>query len=64
MYLERKSNRIFGIACLEKKFFFQSEISTHSLAIRLFCFQKYRNFIGSRSCPNQTKLGMEYPLCT
>ena len=31
--------------------------------IRLFYFQKYRNFIGSRSCPNVTKLGMEYPTC-
>ena len=31
--------------------------------IRLFYFQKYRNFIGSRSCSNQTKLGMMYPLC-
>ena len=31
--------------------------------IRLFYFQKYRNFIGSRSCPNLTKLGMEYPMC-
>ena len=31
--------------------------------IRLFYFQKYRSFIGSRSCPNLTKLGMEYPMC-
>ena len=30
---------------------------------RLFYFQKYRNFIGSRSCPNLTKLGIEYPMC-
>ena len=29
--------------------------------IRLFYFQKYRNFVGTRSCSNQTKLGMEYP---
>ena len=64
MYLERKTNIIFGIACLERKFIFQSEISTYSLAIRLFYFQKYRNFIGSRSCPNGTKLGMEYHICT
>ena len=47
-----------------KKFVFQSEISAYSLIIRLFYFQKYRNFIGSRSCPNRTKLGMEYPMCT
>ena len=31
--------------------------------IRLFYFQKYRNFIGSRSCPNVTKLGVDYPMC-
>ena len=31
--------------------------------IRLFYFQKYRNFIGSRCCPNLTKLSMEYPTC-
>ena len=54
----------FGIACLGKKFVLQSEISAYSLIIRLFYFQKYRNFIGSRSCPNQTKHGMEYPMCT
>ena len=54
----------FGIACLGKKFVFQSEILAYSLIIRLFYFQKYRNFIGSRSCSNRTKLGMEYPICT
>ena len=32
--------------------------------IRLFYFQKYRNSIGSRSCPYRTKLGMEYAMCT
>ena len=31
--------------------------------IRLFYFQKHRNFIGSRSCPNLTKLDIEYPMC-
>ena len=35
-----------------KKFVFQSEISIYSLIIRLFYFQKYKNFIGSRFCPN------------
>ena len=63
VYLESKTERIFGIACLGKKFVFQSEISTYSLIIRLFYFQKYRNFVGSRSCSNRTKLGMEYPQC-
>ena len=62
-YVEYKTERIFGIACLGKKFVFQSEISTYSLIIRLFYFQKYRNFVGSRSCANRTKLGMEYPQC-
>ena len=62
-YVECKTERIFGIACLGKKFVFQSEISTYSLIIRLFYFQKYRNFVGSRSCSNQTKLGTEYPQC-
>ena len=64
VYLECKTKRIFGIACLEKKFVFQSEISSYSLIIQIFYFQKYRNFIGSRSCPNRTKLGMEYPMCS
>ena len=63
MYLESKTEGIFGIACLGKKFVFQSEISTYSLIIRLFYFQKYRNFVGSRRCSNRTKLGMKYPQC-
>ena len=61
MYLERKTKRIFAIACLGKKLVFHTEISINSLIIRLFYLQKYRNFIGSRSCSNLTKLGMEYP---
>ena len=32
-YLECKTERIFGIACLEKDFVFQSEISTFSLIL-------------------------------
>ena len=47
-----------------KKFVFQSEISTYSLIFRLFYFQKYRNFIGSRGFSNQTKLGIEYHQCS
>ena len=61
--LECRTKRVFGIACLGKKFVFQSEISAYSLFIRLFYFQNYRNFIGSRSCPNRTNHGMEYPMC-
>ena len=33
MYLERKIEEVFGIACLEKKFVFQSELSTYSLIL-------------------------------
>ena len=61
MYLESKTKKIFAIACLGKKLVFHTEISNNSLIISLFYFQKYRNFIGSRSCANLTKLGMEYP---
>ena len=39
MYLECKTERIVGISCLDKKFVFQSEISTYSLIIRLFFFK-------------------------
>ena len=59
-YLDGKTERIVAIACLGKKLVLQSEISSYSLIL----FQKYRNFIGSRSCSNLTKLGMEYPVCT
>ena len=64
MYLKFKKERIFGITCLGKKLVFPTEISTSSIIIRLLYFQKYRNFIGSRSCSNPTKLGMEYLICT
>ena len=60
VYLECKTKRIFGIACLGKKFVFQSEISTYSLIL----FSKIQKFYRSRSCPSRTKLGMEYPMCT
>ena len=35
MYLECKDKRFFVIACLEKKFVFQSEKSTYSLILFL-----------------------------
>ena len=60
VYLERKTKRIFGIPCLQKRSFFNRKFRL----IRLFYFQKYRTFIGSRSCPKGTKLGMECPMCT
>ena len=33
VYLESRTKRVFAIACLEKKFVFQSEISSYSLII-------------------------------
>ena len=33
VYLEYKTEKIFVMACLGKKFVFQSEISTHSLIL-------------------------------
>ena len=63
MFTQSVKEKSFGIAWLGKKFVFQSEISAYSVIIRLFYFQKDRNFIGSRSCPNRTNHGMEYPMC-
>ena len=40
MYLESKTKRVFVIACLGKKFVFQSEISTYSLIL----FSKIEKF--------------------
>ena len=40
MYVESKTERIFVIACLGKKFVFQSEISTFSLIL----FSKIEKF--------------------
>ena len=40
MYLESKTKIIYGIACLGKKFVFQSEISTYSLIL----FSKIEKF--------------------
>ena len=40
MYVESKTKRIFGIACLGKKFVFQSEISTYALIL----FSKIEKF--------------------
>ena len=42
MYLECKTERIFGIACLGKKFVFQSEISTYSLILFSKILKFYR----------------------
>ena len=45
-YVECKNERSFGIACLGKKLIFDTEICYYFE----FFFQKWRNFIGSRSC--------------
>ena len=57
---DSKTERIFAIAFLGKSSYFNRK----NRLIRLFYFSKNRNFIGSRSCSNQTKLGMEYPKLT
>ena len=60
VHVECKTKKIFGIACLQKSSFFNRNFRL----LRLFYFQKNRNFIGTRNCPKRTKLGMEYPICT
>ena len=42
VYLECETERIFGIACLGKKFVFQSEISTYSLILFSKIYKFYR----------------------
>ena len=37
------------------------KIFKNAKSIKLGKLRPYRNFIGSRSCSNRTKLGMEYP---
>ena len=58
-YFGCNAKRMARLTFLEKILYFNRKYRL----IRLFYFQKYRNFIGSRSWSNQTKLGMEYPLC-
>ena len=59
-YLSCNAEGMVRLTFLEKSSYFNRKFRL----IRLFYFQKYRMFIGSRSCPNRTKLGMEYPMCT
>ena len=56
-YLGCNAKRMVRLTLLEKSLYFNRKYRL----FRLFYFQKYRNLIGSRSCSNQTKLGMEYP---
>ena len=55
-YLGCNAKRMVCLTFLEKSSYFNRNFRL----IRLFYFQKYRSFIGSRSCSNQTKLRMEY----
>ena len=54
----------------QKEFLLQLAQEKSQIFIREFAnfaireFQKQVYFVGSRSCPNRTKLGMEYPMCT
>ena len=58
LQVDSRTKRIFAIACLVKKVFFHTELfefREKGILKRLF-------FIGSMSFPNQTKLGMKYPM--
>ena len=56
VYLKSKTERVFGIACLGKKFVFQSEISTYSLILfsKISKFHRVRELFKS----NQTRNGV------
>ena len=58
MYLLRKTKKDFGIACLEKKFLFRSELSTYSLIL----FSKIQKFprVKELSKINQTWYGVSH----
>ena len=58
LYLESKIEKIFAIACLGKKFVFQSEVQTYSLIL----FSKIQKFyrIKELSKPNQTRYGLSH----
>ena len=59
---ESVKQKIFGRACLGKKRFFIRNFANFAKCEILRFFKKIF-FIWSRSCPNQTKRGMEYHLC-
>ena len=60
MYLEFNAEGSFAIALLGQKLEFHKEICVYFK----YLISKYRFFIGSRSCRNQTKLGKENSMCT
>ena len=57
VYLNSKTKSIFALACTGKKLYFHTKFANFANKE----FKKSVFFIGSRSCLNQTKLGMEYP---
>ena len=57
-YLGCNAKRMVRLTVLEKS----SYLNRKSRLFRLFYFQKYRNFVGPRSCSKRTDLGIEYPL--
>ena len=58
VYLKCKTKRIFGIACLAKKFVFQSEILTYSLIL----FSKNSEILSDKELfkVNQTRYGVSH----
>ena len=58
VYLESRTKKIFAIACLEKKFVFQSEISSYSLIL----FSKIQRFYRVKELfkSNQTRYGVSH----
>ena len=56
-YLGCNAKRMVCLTFLEKSSYFNRNFRL----IRLFYFQNDSSFIGSRSCSNQAKLGMENP---
>ena len=57
-----QSKKVVGIACLGKKWFLIQNFANFANCEFLRILKKFF-FIGSRSCPNQTKLGIEYHQC-
>ena len=53
MYPESRTKKVFAIACLEKKFVFQSEISSYSLII----FSKILKFLRVKELFKSNKTG-------
>ena len=60
VYLDSNTKSIFALACTGKKLHFHTKFAIFANKE----FKKSVFFIGSRSCLNQTKLGMEYPRST